>query len=253
MSTPKRKEAHEHCIAPRADHLVYTAGETLTLGPIGEIDLNAARRALDTRMWGAYAAVKHGHAHIRPGGSIVLSSGSAGARPQANWSIGASICGAIESLTRALAIELAPIRVNAVAPGVVRTDLWRDLSDHERQELYDGVGASLLVGRVGDPDEIAQAFAFLMHNGYSSGTVLASTVAPCWSDPSRPGARRDPRSAMPRPTRRRKRRPDPCLSYEDRAACLSSSSKLLASRSISRSIDFSARVNALSSCSATRD
>jgi NAD(P)-dependent dehydrogenase (short-subunit alcohol dehydrogenase family) len=93
--------------------------------------------------------------------------------PQATWSIGASICGAIEALTRALAIELAPIRVNAVAPGVVRTDLWRDLSEHERQELYDGVGASLLVGRVGDPDEIAEAFAFLMHNGYSSGTVLA--------------------------------------------------------------------------------
>jgi NAD(P)-dependent dehydrogenase (short-subunit alcohol dehydrogenase family) len=155
------------------DHLVYTAGETLTLGTIDEMDLGAARQALETRMWGTYAAVKHGHAHIRPGGSIVLSSGSAGARPQATWSIGASICGAIEALTRALAIELAPIRVNAVAPGVVRTDLWRDLSEHERRELYDGVGASLLVGRVGDPDEIAEAFAFLMHNGYSSGTVLA--------------------------------------------------------------------------------
>jgi NAD(P)-dependent dehydrogenase (short-subunit alcohol dehydrogenase family) len=155
------------------DHLVYTAGETLTLGAIEDMDLQAARRAFDTRMWGAYGAVKHGHAQIRPGGSIVLSSGSAGARPQATWSIGASICGAIEALTRALAVELAPIRVNAVAPGVVRTDLWRDLSDDERQELYDGVGANLLVGRVGEAREIAEAVVFLMNNHYSSGTVLA--------------------------------------------------------------------------------
>jgi NAD(P)-dependent dehydrogenase (short-subunit alcohol dehydrogenase family) len=82
------------------------------------------------------------------------------------------VCGAVEALTRALAVELAPIRVNAIAPGVVRTDLWRDLSESERAELYAGVGAGLPVGRVGEPEEIAQAFAYLMHNGYTTGTIL---------------------------------------------------------------------------------
>jgi NAD(P)-dependent dehydrogenase (short-subunit alcohol dehydrogenase family) len=154
------------------DHLAYTAGEPLTLGTVGDMDLDGARGALEIRLWGAYAAVKHGHPHIRPGGSITLSSGSASARPHPTWSIAAAVCGAVEALTRALAVELAPIRVNAIAPGVVRTDLWRDLSESERAELYVGVGAGLPVGRVGEPEEIAQAFAYLMHNGYSTGTIL---------------------------------------------------------------------------------
>jgi NAD(P)-dependent dehydrogenase (short-subunit alcohol dehydrogenase family) len=56
-------------------------------------------------------------------GSIVLTTGIAGQRPQKGWVIAASVCGTIEALTRALAVELAPIRVNAVSPGVVRTNL----------------------------------------------------------------------------------------------------------------------------------
>ncbi len=77
-----------------------------------------ARRFFELRYWGAFTAAKHGAGKIRAGGSIVLTSGSAGVRPQAGWSLGASICAAMEGLTRALAVELAPIRVNIVAPGV---------------------------------------------------------------------------------------------------------------------------------------
>ena len=64
------------------DHLAFTAGETLQIGAIANTDLEAARLALDVRLWGAYAAVKHAVAHLRPGGSIVLSSGIAGTRPE---------------------------------------------------------------------------------------------------------------------------------------------------------------------------
>ena len=67
------------------DHLAFTAGETLQIGAIADTDLEAARRALDVRLWGAYAAVKHAVAHLRPAGSIVLSSGIAGTRPEPNW------------------------------------------------------------------------------------------------------------------------------------------------------------------------
>jgi NAD(P)-dependent dehydrogenase (short-subunit alcohol dehydrogenase family) len=67
------------------DHLAFTAGETLQIGGIANTDLSAARRALDVRLWGAYAAVKHAVPHLRPGGSMVLSSGIAGTRPEPNW------------------------------------------------------------------------------------------------------------------------------------------------------------------------
>lgn len=63
------------------DHLAFTAAETLQIGAIGDTDLAAARRALDVRLWGAYAAVEHAVPHLRAGGSIVLSSGIAGTRP----------------------------------------------------------------------------------------------------------------------------------------------------------------------------
>jgi NAD(P)-dependent dehydrogenase (short-subunit alcohol dehydrogenase family) len=155
------------------DHLAYSAGEPLSLDAIDDLDLATARERLDIRLWGAWATVKHAHRHIRPGGSIVLTSGSAGARPQPTWAIGATVCGAIEAFTRTMALDLAPLRVNAVAPGVVRTDLWRDLSPGDRDALYAGVGATLPVGRVGEADEVGRAYAYLMASEYTTGTILA--------------------------------------------------------------------------------
>jgi NAD(P)-dependent dehydrogenase (short-subunit alcohol dehydrogenase family) len=154
------------------DHLAFTAGETLQIGAIADTDLEAARLALDVRLWGAYAAAKHAVAHLRPGGSIVLSSGIAGTRPEPDWTVAAAICGALDALTRALAVELAPIRVNAVAPGVVRSDLWRQMSEEDRSAMYDLLSEALPVGRVGEVGDIAQTFLYLMRNGYSSGTIV---------------------------------------------------------------------------------
>jgi NAD(P)-dependent dehydrogenase (short-subunit alcohol dehydrogenase family) len=98
------------------DHLVFTAGDSLHLPALAATDLQQARRAFELRYWAALAAVKYGSAHIRKEGSIVLTTGIAGQRPQKGWVITASVCGTIEALTRALAVELAPIRVNAVSP-----------------------------------------------------------------------------------------------------------------------------------------
>jgi NAD(P)-dependent dehydrogenase (short-subunit alcohol dehydrogenase family) len=75
-------------------------------------------------------------------------------------------------LTRALAVELAPIRVNAVSPGVVRTNLWQNVTMAEREQLYQSVGNRLPVGRVGEPNDIAQAYLFLMREGFSTGQVV---------------------------------------------------------------------------------
>ncbi|MET9408513.1 SDR family oxidoreductase [Streptomyces sp. NPDC002935] len=154
------------------DHLVYTAGESLLLESLAESDPARARRFLDTRLWGAYAAVKYGSPAIREGGSVVLTTGTAGRRPMPGTSVAASLCGAMESLTRALALELAPVRVNVVSPGVVRTELWRDLPEEDRDGLFTSAAASLPVGRVGEPEDIAEAYLYLMRGGYSTGSVV---------------------------------------------------------------------------------
>ena len=154
------------------DHLVFTAGDTLQLSELVAMDLTKARRAFELRYWAALAAVKYASKSIRKGGSVVLTTGVAGQRPHKGWVIAASVCGTIEALTRALALELAPIRVNAVSPGVVRTNLWQNMTVAEREDMYEGVGKRLPVGRVGEPYDIAQAYLFLMQEGFSTGQTL---------------------------------------------------------------------------------
>jgi NAD(P)-dependent dehydrogenase (short-subunit alcohol dehydrogenase family) len=180
------KEAHGHAVDisdERAvatifsklgpfDHLVFTAGDSLHLHDLAATDLQQARRAFELRYWAALAAVKYGTPHIRKGGSVVLTTGIAGQRPRKGWVIAASVCGTIEALTRALAVELAPIRVNAVSPGMVRTNLWQNMGAEEREALFESVGKSLPVGRVGEASDIAQAYLFLMQEGFATGQTV---------------------------------------------------------------------------------
>jgi NAD(P)-dependent dehydrogenase (short-subunit alcohol dehydrogenase family) len=154
------------------DHLVFTAGDTLQLNELIATDLTKARHAFELRYWAVLAAVKYASPHIRKGGSIVLTTGIANERPLKGWTLAASVCGAIVSLTRALAVELAPIRVNAVSPGVVRTNLWQSMNADAREHLYESVGKSLPVGRVGEAHDLAQAYLFLMQEGFSTGQTI---------------------------------------------------------------------------------
>jgi len=154
------------------DHLVFTAGESLQLGSIAATEVEAARRFFALRYWGAYCAAKYGSGNIRKGGSIVFTSGLAGQRPHTGWAVAASICSAVEGLARALAVELAPVRVNVVCPGVVRTPLWANMPEADRAALYRQTQERLLVGHVGEPAEIAEAFLYLMRQSYGTGQVL---------------------------------------------------------------------------------
>jgi NAD(P)-dependent dehydrogenase (short-subunit alcohol dehydrogenase family) len=154
------------------DHLAFTAGEALQLGSLESTDVSAARGFFDLRYWGAFMAAKYGSGNIRPGGSIVFTSGIAGQRPRAGWALGASICAAMEGLTRALAVELAPVRVNIVSPGIVKTPLWSGMAEAEREAQYRAMAQNLPVGHVGEPEEIAEAFLYLMRQSYATGQVL---------------------------------------------------------------------------------
>jgi NAD(P)-dependent dehydrogenase (short-subunit alcohol dehydrogenase family) len=154
------------------DHLVYTAGDELLVAPIAQLDIAAARRAYDVRVFGALAAVKHAAPHLQKGGSIVLTHGLAGRRPMAGWAVGASVCGAMEAMTRALAVELSPIRVNAVSPGFVRTPLWRNIPEGTREAMFRDAGAKLLTKHVGEPEQIAEAYLYLLENEFTSGQTL---------------------------------------------------------------------------------
>ena len=154
------------------DHLVFTAGEELLLAPLAELDLAAARRFFELRYWGALAAIQAARPHLARDGSIVLTSGAASRRPHPGFVIGASICAAMEAATRALAIELAPIRVNIVTPGFVDTELWSNVPAEARAQMFRDAAAKLPTGRIGTPDDIAEHYLGFMRGGYVTGQAL---------------------------------------------------------------------------------
>lgn len=156
------------------DHLVFTAGEALQLKELSDVNMNDARQFFNIRYWGALMAAKYGSPYIRKGGSITLTNGTIGLRPWKGWTIAASITGAIESLTRALAVELAPVRVNTVCAGMVKTDLWKDMAEADREAMYNSVGGTLLTGSIGEAADIAEAFLYLLHGNYTTGQVVVA-------------------------------------------------------------------------------
>jgi NAD(P)-dependent dehydrogenase (short-subunit alcohol dehydrogenase family) len=156
------------------DHLVYTAGEQLLLGELAVTPINNIKNAFTVRYYGALCAVKYGSANINKGGTITLTAGIAASKPNKGWTAGASICAAVEGLTRALAVELAPIRVNAVSPGLVRTDLWANMTATDREALYEAFGNSLPVGRVGESEDISAAYIYLMKQEYGTGQIIVA-------------------------------------------------------------------------------
>jgi len=154
------------------DHLVFTAGEPLTLMDMAALDMDRAREFFALRYFGALWAMHAAAPYLQPGGSITLTTGIAGRRPGPGWAVAASICGAVESLTRALAVELAPIRVNAVCPGVVRSPLWASMTPASREQLYHDTAAAIPAGRVGEADDIAHAYLFCLTEPFATGSIL---------------------------------------------------------------------------------
>jgi len=154
------------------DHLVYTAADSLHVSDLASMDLKAARHAFDLRYWSVLAAVKYASPSIRKGGSVTLTTGVYGQRPVKGIPIVASIAAMMEGLTRALAIDLAPIRVNCVSPGVVRTKLWDSMPEEKRDAFFEETSKQLLTGRIGEADEVAQTYLYLMQQGFSTGQIV---------------------------------------------------------------------------------
>ena len=153
------------------DHLVTSASAGAG-GPIVKADLDAARGFFESKFWGQFFAARHAAPHIRETGSITLFSGGSGRFPSSGLGVEGAVNGAVEAMCRALAQELAPVRVNVISPGLVDTPIFDGLPPDKRQKLYQAVAARLPVGRVGHTEDIAEAALFLMNCGFSTGSVV---------------------------------------------------------------------------------
>jgi NAD(P)-dependent dehydrogenase (short-subunit alcohol dehydrogenase family) len=157
----------------RFDHLVSTAGDwgKARRGAFAAMDLDQARELFRVRFWGAAILAKHGAAHLAPGGSIVLTGGMSAYRPQQGSVMATAMAGSIAHLTYGLAVELAPVRVNAVFPGGVATEIFSGLPEAMRQAEEARFERQPLP-RIAQPGEVAEAYLYLIKAGYTTGQVL---------------------------------------------------------------------------------
>ena len=151
------------------DHIVVSAADT-PMGNLHDLPLDAASQAMNSKFWGAYRVAKL--LTVRPGGSLTFVAGYLSQRPGKSSALQSAINAALEALGRALALELAPIRVNTVSPGLLDTELWEKLDAGRRAGMFDAASKRLPVGRVGKAGDVADAIVFLAGNGYATGTTL---------------------------------------------------------------------------------
>lgn len=159
--------------AGEIDHLVLSfSGGPAGAGPIHSLDLDELRAGFEGKFWPYVSALQRGLGHVRSHGSITMVTAASAGAPLAGAAGLAAINGALDSMIPALAIELKPIRVNAVSPGVIDTRFWSPLADHERRAMFDQYASATPVGRIGSPDDVAAAIVSVIANGFITGTVL---------------------------------------------------------------------------------
>jgi NAD(P)-dependent dehydrogenase (short-subunit alcohol dehydrogenase family) len=151
------------------DHVAVTAAQLKT-GPFKTVSMDDVRATMESKFWGAWRVARA--AEIRAGGSLTLVTGYLSLRPRPGAAIVGAVNGALESLTRGLALELAPIRVNAVSPGTIDTPIRASMPEAARRDMLEKAAAALPVRRVGVGDDIAQQILTFMTVGFATGSIV---------------------------------------------------------------------------------
>lgn len=151
------------------DHVAITAAQTVT-GPTREMSLEDAYKSMDSKFWGAYRVARS--VRISGNGSLTFISGGLAVRPSKTSVLQGAINAGLEGLARGLALELAPVRVNTVSPGIIETPLYARMEPVAREAMLRSTAERLPVGRVGQAEDLASAILFIAGNGFITGTTL---------------------------------------------------------------------------------
>ena len=153
------------------DHLVSTVSARAR-GRLADLDRAKLRLSFDTKVIGPAMLAKHFAPQINEGGSIVLFSGVNAFKVNVGY-LGVAITnGAVDFLTRSLAVELAPIRVNAISPGVIDTGAWDSLGEDGKRDYFAHISDTNPARRIGTVDDVAEAVLFALTNTFLTGVTL---------------------------------------------------------------------------------
>lgn len=151
------------------DHVIVT-GSDVTIGPVRSLPIETAKASFDSKFWGFYRVAKY--ANIKPGGSLGVIAGYLATRPVAGRALMGAINGALESLVQGLALELKPVRVNALSPAMVDTEMWESLGEQARAAAIAKVRDTYPAGVIGEPIDIARQLLLLAGTKYATGTIV---------------------------------------------------------------------------------
>ncbi|MQS11628.1 SDR family oxidoreductase [Streptomyces kaniharaensis] len=157
------------------DHLVVAVSGAAGSGPFAQLDLAELATGFDAKFWPQVRVLQAALPHLRADGSVTLIT-AASARAAFPGTAGlAAINGALQAMVPPLAVELAPLRINAVSPGVIDTPWWDRVPTDQRKALFDGLAATTPAGRVGRAEDVARAIHMLAANTFVTGVVLDCT------------------------------------------------------------------------------
>lgn len=153
------------------DHVVSTASAHHDV-PITQLDYDELVAAFAAKVFGPLLLAKHFAPRMRPGGSFLFFSGIVGWKPKPATAVKGIANGALEYTARHLAVELAPLRVNVIAPGVIDSGAWDGLGAEGKAQLLARTASGALVGRHGALDDVADAALWLLGAGYVTGETI---------------------------------------------------------------------------------
>jgi NAD(P)-dependent dehydrogenase (short-subunit alcohol dehydrogenase family) len=164
-------------IVGNIDHVVFTAGDSLAMMPLADVNLAKAKTAGQIRFFAPLLLAKH---LPRTTLSYTLTTGRIAAHPIKDWTVIASYASGLHAMTRNLAVDIAPVRVNLISPGQVDTELWRQLTGIDQKSAADqaqaveDAGERSLTGRVGKVEDVVEGYLAFMKDANVTGTIYSS-------------------------------------------------------------------------------
>lgn len=157
----------------KLDHVVYTAGDALRIQGLG-VSVEDIHQTSMVRFTAAIILAKHLPKYVTPSlnSSYTLTGGTSTWRPNPGWSVVAGLGGAVGGLARGLAIDLKPIRANCVEPGAVHTELFDMFPADQLEAILEDMGKGNVVGTVGTPEQVAEAYLYFMKNTFVTGATV---------------------------------------------------------------------------------
>lgn len=154
------------------DHVIFTAGSQAPGGKVTDVNINDAKAAFDVKFWGSLAVAKSAAKHIRPGGTLTLTSGFLARKTVPGTFVKTAMNAALEAVAKILARELSPIRVNVISPGLTDTEAYQAMNSEARHAMLERAAASLPAGRYGRAQDVAMGYLSVIDNPFITGAVI---------------------------------------------------------------------------------